>query len=184
MRFQIDENIELRTLTEADTEAVFASVSENFEHLRAFMHWMVDDYSLKHAQDFIAESIESSAEKKSCGFGIFRNGRLIGSIGFVNFEWKARRTELGYWVANSEEGKGIITKASRILIDHAINEWKMNRIEIRCSALNARSAAVPERLGFTKEGVLRQCEFRNGRLHDFNIYGLLAKEWKHSGRGT
>jgi len=64
------------------------------------------------------------------------------------------------------------------LIDFAFRELELNRIEIRCSSENSRSAAIPQRLGFTREGLLRMAEFRNGRLHDFEIYGLLASEWE------
>ena len=48
----------------------------------------------------------------------------------------------------------------------------------RYAAANLRSAAIPERLGFRKEGVLRQSEFRDGKLHNFIIYGQLAEEWR------
>ena len=82
----------------------------------------------------------------------------------------------GYWLDRGEVGKGVVTRACRTLIKYAFEELGMNRIEIQCSAENRRSAAVPERLGFTKEGVLRQAELRNGKLHDFSIYGLLAED--------
>jgi len=62
------------------------------------------------------------------------------------------------------------------MIDYAFGEMEMNRVEIRCSAQNTRSAAIPERLGFTKEGLLRQAEVINGRPHDFLIFGLLAED--------
>jgi ribosomal-protein-serine acetyltransferase len=77
----------------------------------------------------------------------------------------------------AEEGKGIISAACRVLIGYAFDELHLNRAEIRCATSNLRSAAIPERLGFRKEGVLRQSEFRDGQLHDFSIYGLLAEEW-------
>jgi ribosomal-protein-serine acetyltransferase len=57
----------------------------------------------------------------------------------------------------------------------------MNRIEIRCSAENIRSAAIPKRFGFTQEGRLRQRELRQERLHDFLIFGLLRSEWESKG---
>ena len=62
------------------------------------------------------------------------------------------------------------------MIDYAFEEMDMNRVEIRCSAENVRSAAVPERLGFKKEGLLRQAEVINGRPHAFLVFGLLAED--------
>lgn len=139
---------------------------------------MVSDYSLKSAKDFISQSLLRSKEEKSLGFGMFRNNHVLDSIGFVNFDWVSKRTEIGYWIAKAEEGKGIVTKSCRLLINYAFDELEINRIEIRCAAGNRRSVAIPERLGFVKKGVLRPCELRNGQFHDFNVYGLLASDRK------
>ncbi len=176
--FELDDGIVLRQFRTGDAEAVYSAVKSNYRHLREYMQWMVPEYSIDHAKEFIALSTEAAKEKKSLGFGIFEGGKLIGSIGFVNFDHLARRTEIGYWIDQSYEGKGIISRSCRLLINYAFEDLQMNRIEIRCSTKNARSAALPKRFGFTLEGTLRQSEMRNGRLHDFAIYGILASEWR------
>ena len=176
--FQLNEEISLRTFRDSDAEAIFETVKRNETHLMAFMHWMSPDYSLALSREFIHRSLENAAQRKGITYGIFRRGRHIGSVGFVQFDWTSRTTEIGYWIDKAEEGKGIVSAACRLLIDYALGDLGLNRVEIRCSTFNVRSAAIPERLGFKKEGVLRQSEFRNGRLHDFAIYGLLAAEWK------
>ena len=176
--FGIGTEITMRELSLDDAQAVFDVVRRNHHHLKSYMHWASPAYSLESAREFIQQNQVNRAERKTLGLGIFRGARLIGSIGFVNFDWLAMKTELGYWISSDEEGKGIVSRACRVLIDFAFDELKMNRIEIRCSSENLRSAAIPIRLGFQKEGRLRQSEFRNGRLHDFDIYGLLASEWR------
>ena len=176
--FTLESGVTLREFEHRDTQAVFETVLANYNHLKGFMHWMSPDYSLQSAKDFIEQSIAGRADRKALGFGIFRGSRFIGSIGFVYFDWLARKSEIGYWIAQDEEGKGIITEASRTLIRFAFAELGLNRIEIRCSAANDRSSAIPKRLGFKKEGHLRQAEFRSGGLHDYEIYGLLAAEWQ------
>jgi ribosomal-protein-serine acetyltransferase len=175
--FYIKNDVILRTFRDSDIEEVFAVVKRNYVHLGPFMHWATPDYSRESAREFIGKSIESTAAKTGLGFGIFEKGCFIGSIGFVKFDWNARKTEIGYWIDEAEEGKGIISTACRMLIGYAFTELHLNRVEIRCAASNLRSAAIPERLGFQREGVLRQAEFRDGQLHDFKIYGLLADEW-------
>ena len=174
--FDLDNDIKLRAWTEDDIEAALDIVLRNREHLQQFMHWMTPDYSAEHARKFLTESIAARKDRKSLGLAIVHASVLIGSIGFVEFDWKGRKTEIGYWIDKNVEGRGIVTRATRLLIDYAFNELKMNRIEIQCSAENIRSAAIPERLGFKLEGYLRQSEFRNGKLHDFKIYGLLADD--------
>lgn len=177
--FRLSNELGLRTFRENDAPGVFACVMKNCEHLRPWVHWMVPQYSLESAKTFIAESVAAANEKRSLGCGIFRNEDFVGSIGFVKFDWKAKKAEIGYWISRDEEGNGTVSKACKALIEYAFGELGLNRIEIRCSAENIRSAAIPERLGFLKEGVLRQSEFRNGRLHDFNYYGLLAADRDH-----
>jgi ribosomal-protein-serine acetyltransferase len=174
--FRLDDEIVLRAWREDDIEIALNAVLRNRDHLQAFMHWMTPDYSIDHSKKFLTDAIANTRERKSLGLGMFRGGELIGSIGFVEFDWRSRRTEIGYWIDRAEEGKGIVTRACRLLIEYAFDDLDMNRIEIRCSAENVRSAAVPERLGFTKEGFLRQAEFRNGKFHDFFVFGLLAED--------
>lgn len=175
--FQIDEEIMLRRFREDDVAAVYEAVHRNFDHLMAYMHWMSPDYSMDSAKEFIGRAIEPIEKAGSLGFGIFRGESLIGSIGFVYFDEKAGKTEIGYWIDREEQGKGIVSNACRTLINWVFEDLKFNRIEIRCSAQNARSAAIPERFGFLLEGHLRESEFRNGQLHDFLIFGLLRSEW-------
>lgn len=140
------------------------------------MRWMTPDYSADSAKKFITEGIINRLQRKNLGLAIFRNDTLIGSIGFAHFDWDARKTEIGYWIDRDEEGKGVITRACRTLIEYAFHHLNMRRVEIRCAQDNIRSAVVPERLGFMKEGTLRKAEMIHGKLHDFNIYGLLADD--------
>jgi len=144
------------------------------------MHWMVPGYSIESAREFIETSSAVAERKESLGFGIFVGDELIGSIGFVTFDWNSRRTEIGYWIAKDHEGKGIVSKCCGALIRLAFDELDMNRIEVRCAAGNTRSSAIPKRFGFSLEGRLRQSELRNGELHDFLIFGLLRSEWQDS----
>lgn len=178
--FTLNHDVLVRQWQPGDADAIYAAVSQNYEHLREFMHWAKPDYSIDDARQFLEASVASAVEGRSLGFGIFRGADVIGSIGFVKFDHKVRCTEIGYWIAGSEQGRGIITQACRALVEHAFEVMNMNRIEIRCAVENVRSSAVAERLGFTKEGTLRQSEIRNGRLLDFNIYGLLAKDWQNT----
>lgn len=174
--FRIDDELTMRTFADADAETIFETVVRNREHLQTFMRWMTPDYSLESAKEFVARAIQNTFEKKNAGFGIFRTDELIGTIGFVHFDWNARKTEIGYWLVEDEQGNGIVSAGCRVLIDYSFDELNLNRVEIRCSTENARSSAIPERLGFTKEATLRQAEFLNGKLHDFTIYGLLADD--------
>lgn len=174
--FKIDDQIILREFEASDVDAVFAVAVKNRDHLKKWVHWMKPDYSLESARAFIAASNAGWAERKSLPLGIFRNESFIGGTGFTSFDWAARKTEIGYWISADEEGKGIVSACCRRLIDFAFIDLELNRIEIRCAAGNTRSSGIPKRLGFVREGVLRQSEVRDGRLQDYEIYGLLAAD--------
>ncbi len=178
--FRVNDQVSLREFIPDDAKHVFNVVVKNYEHL-SFMVWIRRDYSVAMAEEFVARSIADAKNKTSLVFGIFRGETFIGSIGYSSFDREARTTEIGYWIDKDEQGTGIILRACRLLVDHAFSALNLNRIQIRCSAENRRSAAIPEKLGFLKEGVLRQSQWRNGKLHDFAVYGLLASEWKAAG---
>jgi ribosomal-protein-serine acetyltransferase len=174
--FDIDDDIHLRRVQPEDAQAIRDTVQRNVDHLY-LMEWIKPDNSVDMATEFIERSTKAAEAGESLGFGIYRNGHYIGAIGFASFDPAARRTEIGYWIDQNEERKGIITKACRRLIDFAFNELQMNKIDLRCAAENIRSAAVAKRLGFKEEGRIRQAELRQGKLHDFLWFGLLREEW-------
>jgi ribosomal-protein-serine acetyltransferase len=71
-----------------------------------------------------------------------------------------------------------MTKACRTLITYAFTELALNKVEIHGATENIRSCAIPKRLGFTQEGILRDAEWLYDHYVDTVIYGLLAREWQ------
>jgi hypothetical protein len=96
---------------------------------------------------------------------------------FHGVSWQHRSTSIGYWLAESAQGRGIMTRTVRTLVDHAFGEWRLHRVEIRAAVGNRRSRAIPERLGFTEEGVAREAELIGDRYLDQVIYSVLAGRW-------
>jgi len=172
-KFHIGDKIEMRPFKRKDAADVLAGVKENYEHLRPFLHWVTPDYSMTSARQFIEQTRKGFAANSSHTYGIFSDGTLAGAIGFVSFNWPSKQGEIGYWLAKDFEGKGIITQACKLLLQYAFNDLNLNRLEIRCAAENNRSRAIPERLGFTLEGILRQSVWRHDRFYDMAIYGML-----------
>jgi len=71
-----------------------------------------------------------------------------------------------------------MTKACIAMIHHIFNDLHLNRVEIRCAVLNSKSRAIPERLGFSQEGTIREAEWLYDHFVDHIVYSLLAREWK------
>lgn len=180
MRFsyKIDEDLELRLAEERDAEEGYQLVMQNYEHLRRWLPWLDETYALEHAREFIRRNLQGFAENKGFGARIVFQGRMAGQIGFNMLDWKNSRTEIGYWLAEAFQGKGIMTKACRAFVGHAFDVLNLNRVEICCVTGNERSRRVPERLGFKLDGVLREGEWLHDSFHDLAVYSMLASEWR------
>jgi ribosomal-protein-serine acetyltransferase len=173
--YKIDDETELRLLLERDAEEYYALCDRNRERF----YWLKKDYSLEDARSFLRRDLlENFVGNNGFQAGIFVAGKLAGVIRFNDIDWKTRTTSLGYRLDASFEGRGLILKCCRAFLDYAFGVLKLNRVEIRCHKENERSCAVAERLGFKREGVLRQAERVRERLADLVVYGLLAQEWR------
>jgi ribosomal-protein-serine acetyltransferase len=174
-RHRLDEEIELRLLEDRDAEELFEVCRRNLERL----YWFRENYSLADTRAFVRRDLtENFARDNGFRAGVFVRGRLVGSVRFNDIDWESRATALGYWVDAGFEGRGLITRACRVMLDHAFGELKLHRVEIRCHAENARSRALAERLGFRFEVLLRRAERVRTRLLDLAVYGLLEDEWR------
>ncbi|MFJ8888557.1 GNAT family N-acetyltransferase [Streptomyces sp. NPDC102402] len=113
-------------------------------------------------------------------YGIWLDGTLVGGVLFRIFEAQNGNCEIGCWLEAAAEGRGLVTRASRTLIDWAVDVRGMHRVEWVASSANRRSVAVAERLGMTREGVLREAYPYRGKRHDQEIWAVLAPEWRHA----
>jgi ribosomal-protein-serine acetyltransferase len=175
--YPIDSKTELRLLQEKHAHALFELTNANRASLRQWLPWVDRTHTVEHTLQFIRSGLQQYAENNGFQCGIWHCGELVGSIGYHFFDWYNRRTSLGYWLGEKYRGQGLMTKAVKALTDYAFNELTLHRIEIRCAVQNRASCAIPERLGFTLEGVCRETEWLYDRYVDHNLYSMLRQEW-------
>jgi ribosomal-protein-serine acetyltransferase len=168
----------LRVLEESDAELLFAHIDRDRMHLDPWLPFVERLTCVDHARRFIRFRLDQYARDKGPLAGIFVEGELVGGIGFHGIDHDARKTDLGYWLAPAAQGRGLATRAVAAMIDYAIGEQNVNRIEIIIDARNTRSRALPERLGFKLEGTLREAAWFRGQPIDHAVYAVLAREWK------
>ena len=94
----------------------------------------------------------------------------------LHVDWANRSTALSYWLDEAHQGKGIMTESCRAVVSYAFTAWKLNRVTIQCATLNARSRAIPERLGFKFEGIVREAEWLHDHFVDHALYSLLRSD--------
>lgn len=176
LKIKIDDDLELRLLEEPHAEELFALTDQNRAYLRKWLPWLDDNRSLSDTKEFIKNAIKQFANNNGFQAGIWFQGKLVGVIGYHEIDWANRRTSIGYWLGEFFQGGGLVTKACRALVDYAFNELKLNRVEILCAVDNKRSRAIPERLGFKEEGILRQFEWLYDHFVDHVVYGMVRSE--------
>ena len=165
----------LRLLEESDARELYALIEANRDHLARWMPWAAAQ-TLEDTREFIRITRRQLADNDGIQTAIVRGGRIVGAVGFHSVEWRNQATGIGYWLARDEQGLGTMTAAVRALLDHAFGPWGLNRVEIRAAPENARSRAIPERLGFRQEGKLREVERVGDRFLDNVVYSMLAAE--------
>ena len=173
----VDNDIALFLVEEQDAEPLYTLVDANRARLREWLPWLDGTQSVEDELAFIHRGQEQYKNGEGLSCVIFYRGELAGTIGFHGLNWINRKVEIGYMLGKSFEGKGIMTRSCRAMVDYAVRALNVNRIQVLCATGNLRSCAVPQRLGFTREGVLRQAEWLYDHFVDLVVYSMLASEW-------
>lgn len=181
-RRTIEPGIELKLLEAGEAKPLFAVVERNRDRLRRWLPWVDQARSPEDIRLFILRVLEQYHSNLGPQAGIWVNGVLSGTVGCHPIDWSNRNCSLGYWIDGSQEGKGVITRCCAAILDYMFDELGLHRTEIRCGTGNARSCAVPQRLGFTREGVAREAEWVNDRWVDLVVWGILEEDWRRNRR--
>ncbi|MCH5586342.1 GNAT family N-acetyltransferase [Shimazuella sp. AN120528] len=174
----VNEEIELRLLQPKNAKEIFQLVNQSRLYLGRFLPWVNSVTSPEDYKEIIPSWLQQFAENKGFQSGIYYQGAFAGMIGFHPIDWNTRMTAIGYWLAEEHQGKGIMTRCCKKMIEMGFQDYELNRLEIRCDPANEKSRAIPERLGFIQEGVLREVAIQNEEHHDLVVYGLLKSEYK------
>lgn len=159
---------------------MFVLVDANREYLANWLPWVPHTTQPEDVQHFI-EQCRAQFDVGGGFNGCIRlGGEIAGCIGSHGVDPLDRSTSLGYWLAEAHTGQGIMTRCCRALVEHGFSGLGLHRVEIRCAVGNTASRAVPERLGFEREGVLREAQWLAGKPHDLVVYGQLAHAWQVS----
>src|SRR5579862_7683358 len=168
----------LRQLEDADAEELFALIDANRAHLANWMPFVGQTRTVADSLAFIRAARRQWEENRGVQLAIVRDERIIGVAGFHGIDWGRRSTSIGYWLSAAEQGFGTMTATVAAMLDHAFGRWGLARVEIRAGVANRRSRAIPERLGFREEGVLRAAERIGTRVIDHVVYAMSARDWK------
>ena len=173
----IDKNLKLELINESHAEELFRLTDINREYLKQWLSWVDSTISVKDTVAYIQRSKLQYSENDGFQCIIKYDNKIAGMIGLVYIRNVSRKTEIGYWLSKDLQGKGIITKSCKNVIDHCFYTLNLNKIIIQCAAENKASQGVPVRLNFKIEGILRQDGFLNGKFVDHIRYAMLKEDW-------
>lgn len=171
------QRLQLRLVRESDAADLFAIFSDPLV-TRYLSHpaWT----HIGNAHELIARTAAAAGAGTYLYLGVERksDGKLIGECSLFNLMAQCRRAEVGYTLAHEAWGKGYIGEALIALLEFGFTRLELNRVEADIDPRNAASARTLERLGFQREGLLRERWIVDGEVSDTALYGLLEREWR------
>jgi RimJ/RimL family protein N-acetyltransferase len=161
---------------EGDVEAIAAACND--PAIAEFLDELPSPYTREDAKEAIAHFRQGWADGSATNFAITEAGSPRGSVGVRWIDADHGVAEVGYWVAPEARGRGLCTRAVRLVSRWVLAECGGERLQLRADEQNIASRKVAENAGFTQEGILRSIRYnrRLGRRVDFVMYSLLRGE--------
>jgi len=176
-----DDGAELRPLEPWHAAQYLAHMDRGREYIGRYIGLPDRVTDLASATALLRSYADKAAADSGRLYGIWLDGVLVGGVLFKTFDAESGNCEVGCWLEEAAVGHGLITRAIRVLIDWAVEERGMHRVEWIASSANTASIKVAERLGMVREGVLRESFPYRGVRHDMEVWSVLAREWREHG---
>lgn len=176
----VTEDIRLKQLELSDAVEMFTIIDRQRGYLGKWRPFVASTRDVSDSENYIRSVLAAPAEKMD--FVIRYKGDFAGLIGFKNTDKLNRKAEIGYWLSEPCQKKGIVTSSVTAVMSFVFEEMNINRVQIRCAVGNFPSKRIPQRLGFHFEGIERDGELLTGnRFTDIEVYSLLKNEFISAG---
>lgn len=180
MLLTVNSDIKLKLLELSDAIDIFSTIDSQREYLRKWLPFVDFTKEVTDTRLFIISSMDSSKKNRELTFVIHYKHAFIGLIGFKDTDRTNKKTEIGYWLSEKYQKRGIVTKSVVRLMQLAYDELGINRIQIKCATGNIPSKNIPKRLGFTLEGIEREGELLSDNIFtDLEVYSMLKRDFKN-----
>jgi len=176
---KVDKDIELRSWKVEWAPDLFNLVTKNRDHLLPWLPWVPGVKKAEDSVKFITASLKEQKEEKGLELSIWYKDKLVGCLGLHDYKKADRRASIGCWIDKDHQGKGIMSKSLKKVVRYCFENLNLNRIGYQAATTNEKSSAVAERLGFIKEGVIREFEYVNKQFLDYTSFSLLKKDWSN-----
>ena len=177
LSLRIDDSIELKQLELSDAIDIFETIDSQRGYLGKWLPFVEYTTNISDTEEYVSSVVNAPKNQFEYVFTIKYNGEFAGLIGFKDSDRINKKTEIGYWLSELYQKKGIITKSVELLCDFAYKILDINRIQIKCAVGNIHSSNIPKRLRFIFEGIERDGELLSGNLFtDLEVYSKLKSD--------
>lgn len=172
------DDAELRPLEPWHAGEFLANIDRGREFIGRYIALPDVIVDLESSRSYLRSYAEKAATDTGGIYGIWTGDKLLGGVLFRTMDIAHGTAEAGCWLEPSAVGRGLVTRAARAIIDWAVEERGIHRVEWHASAANEASLAVARRLGMVRDGVLRESYVYRGERHDMEVWSVLAPEWR------
>ncbi|RUT00164.1 ribosomal-protein-serine acetyltransferase [Dulcicalothrix desertica PCC 7102] len=173
---EVNSHLRIESVQELYAKELYLLVTKNYEYLKIYLPAVLMINSFDSALEHIRDCQNLASKNELLEFHVFCKNQLCGAMRLNNFEHENRKASIAYFVSQEFQNQGIITQSAKALIKYAFTQLKLHRIELRCVTTNQPSISVAKKLGFIREGELRDAEYLNGYFVNHYIYSLLSQE--------
>jgi len=173
-----DDGAELRPLESWHAEEFLAHLDRGREFVQQYIPFGSRAVDTDSARGLLQSYAEKKAADTGSLHGVWLDGKLVGGVLFRIFDAEQGTCEVGCWLEPAAAGRGLVTRAARVLIDWAVFERGIHRVEWYAATANEPSVNVARRLGMSREGVLRESYLHRGVRQDTEVWSVLAGEWR------
>ncbi|MFS8201920.1 GNAT family N-acetyltransferase [Streptomyces sp. CWNU-52B] len=173
-----DDGAELRALEPWHAEEFLAHLDRGREFVQQYIGFGAGATDVDSARELLTSYADKKTADAGSLHGLWLDGKLVGGVLFRTFDARQGVCEVGCWLEPGAAGRGLVTRAVRVLIDWAVDERGIHRVEWYAAAGNEPSLNVARRLGMSREGVLRESHLHRGVRQDTEVWSVLAGEWR------
>ena len=177
---RVDNQITILPFREGDAAPLFDIIDRDRDYLAEFLPWTDDIFTLEDEKKFVESVMSRPATGSNAGvtFIIEYRSEIAGTIGIRLANPQTRTGEIGYWLAEPMQHKGIMTRACKTVTTHGFAEMDMRRIEIYADPENPRSRAIPLRLGYSDDGISPYAMRATGKTRQMAAYSMTIEDWR------
>lgn len=173
---RINDDLRLERVNLSMAETIFNAIDRDRDYLKMWLPFVEFTHQVSDTERYLQRVNEETLNETNEIFSIWLKEEFAGLVGFNHIDHLNKKAEIGYWLTEKMQGKGIITVCIESLTSYAFQKLKMNRLTIKVAVGNKKSAAIPQRLGFKSEGIERSGELHGQKFLDLQIYSFLKTD--------